>query len=72
MADETKGTLTEEEVKTSLEALGVFVAEFDGKAYVKCNALERALYGYGRGENDNIVSLKAFTERLNNETDPSA
>lgn len=65
-----KTEITEEQVRQSLEALGVFVGDFDGTVYVKANNLERAMYGYGRGEKDNLVTLKDFTERLNNEEAP--
>lgn len=65
-----KSAISEEQARTALEALGVFVGDFDGTVYVKCNNLERAVHGYGRGENDNLISLKDFTERLNNEQAP--
>lgn len=67
MAAENRPDISEEQAKAALEKLGVFVGDFDGTVYVKCNNLERAVFGYGRGQNDNLVSLQDFTERLNNE-----
>ena len=69
--DATPKSLSEEQVKKALEDLGVFVADFDGTVYVKCNKLERALFGYGSGEVDKLITLKDFTERLNNKVNPN-
>ena len=69
--EEKREDISEEQVKEALGMLGVFVGDLDGKMYVKCNNLQRALVGYRDfGDTDHIVSLKQFTERLNNEQEP--
>ena len=70
MAAENGVQIDEEQARQALQTLGVFVGDFDGTVYVKCNHLERALHGYGRGQKDLLVPLPEFVERLNNATDP--
>ena len=58
-------SISKEQVKTALENLGVSVSDFDGQDYAKFNSLLKAIYDTGDIEDDYIIDLDVFTDRLN-------